>query len=151
MYNFHIAKVVSILATFVAIKQCHGAPPKAAADPVYNTPVATSGQSDPSLRTIGRGGLGAILEVSGSQQDKNRVLDDFNSRENDGTVNKRRPSILYRSLIPEGVEQNGQFTNYELVVEVESPVLQLLKPTNLADKRRQKAEKRVAEADKIIV
>ena len=130
-------------------KHCNGAPPKAAADQVYNIPVPSNGRSDPSLRTIGRGGLGAISEVSGSQEDKNRALDAFSNHKSAGT-NRRGQSILYRSFIPEGVEPNGQFTNFELTVEVESPVLQLLKPQNRADKRRQKAEKRIAEAERRI-
>ena len=78
------------------------------------------------------------------------MLDDFSNQKSDGTLSRSGQSILYRSLVPEGIEQNGQFTNYELTVEVESPVLQLIKPKNRADKRRQKAEKRIAEAEKRI-
>ena len=134
----------------LTIESCNGAPPEAAADPTYLPPPPPNVHSDPSLRTIGGGGLGAILEVSGSQQDKSRVLDDFSNQNSDGTLNRKGQSILYRSLIPEGTALNGQFTNYELTVEVESPVLQLLKPKNRADKRRQKADKRIAEAEKRI-
>ena len=146
----HIVKFLAIWSTLIASNPCLGAPP----EPVANYPVLPSfpavPNSDPSLRTIGRGGLGSILEVSGSQDDKNRVLHDFTKQKDAETFSKRGQSILYRSLIPDGTDLNGQFTNYELVVEVESPVLQLLKPRNVADKRRQKAEKRVADAEKRI-
>ena len=136
---------ISIAVILVAIQNCHGAPPSA--DPVYNFP--SNRPSDPSLRTIGRGGLGTILEVSGSQKDKNRVLDEFTKQKSD-----KRPrsgqSILYRSLVPEGADESRQFTNFEQIIVVESPVLQLIKPKNPVDKRREKAEKRIAEAEKRI-
>ena len=129
--------------------QC--APPSA--NPVYGLP-ETQAQANrrlsPSLRTIGRGGLGSILEVSGSQKDKNRVLDEFTKQKSEKTPRSGGQSILYRSLIPEGSENNGQFTNFEQIIVVESPVLRLIKPKNRVDKRREKAEKRIAEAEKRI-
>ena len=126
----------------------HSAPPSA--DPVYGLPV-TQAQANrrlnPALRTIGRGGLGSILEVSGTQKDKNRVLDEFTKQKSEKAPRSGGQSILYRSLIPEGADENGQFTNFEQIIVVESPVLQLIKPKNRVDKRREKAEKRIAEAE----
>ena len=55
----------------------------------------------------------------------------------------RGKSILYRSLFP---QEEGQ-TAYEFVVEVESPVLVLKKPKNVALKRQQVALKRVSEEE----
>lgn len=132
----------------LSIGNCLGAPPSA--DPLYDLPSTSFRRPDPSLRTIGTGGLGSILEVSGSQKDKNRVLDEFTKQKGEKTPRSRSQSILYRSLVPEGVDQNGQFTNFEQIIVVESPVLRLIKPKNIADKRREKAEKRIAEAERRI-
>ena len=132
----------------LSIETCLGAPPFA--DPLYDLPSTPYRRPDPSLRTIGTGGLGSILEVSGSQKDKNRVLDEFTKQKGEKTPRSRGQSILYRSLVPEGVDQNGQFTNFEQIIVVESPVLQLIKPKNVANKRREKTEKRIAEAERRI-
>ena len=138
---------MAVAVVSFSIHTCQGAPPSA--DPVYSLP--SNGPSDPSLRTIGRGGLGTILEVSGSQEDKNRVLDEFTKQKSDKTPRGRSgQSILYRSLVPEGADESRHFTNFEQVIVVESPVLQLIKPKNPVDKRREKAEKRIAEAEKRI-
>ena len=64
-------------------------------------------------KRFGRDGLGSILEVSGSQKDKNRVLDEFTKQKSEKTPRSGGQSILYRSLIPEGSKENGQFTNFE--------------------------------------
>jgi hypothetical protein len=133
--------ILAVAVIILSIQNCQGAPPSA--DPVYSLP--SNRPSDPSLRTIGRGGLGTILEVSGNQDDKNRILDEF-AKQKSGRSGQ---SILYRSLIPEG-DESRQFTNFEQIIVVESPVLQLIKPKNPADKRREKTEKRIAEAEKRI-
>ena len=140
----NIVKLLAIWSIFIAINPCLGAPP----EPASNYPVLPNRHSDPSLLTIARGGLGSIQEVRESQDDKNEVLDNFNNQNITETFGRRGQSILYRSFLPDGTELDGQFTNYEFVVEVESPILQLLKPQNAADKRGQKAEKRIAEAEK---
>ena len=139
--------ILAFTVLMLTIGNCHGAPPSA--DPLYSLP--SSRPSDPSLRTIGRGGLGSILEVSGSQEDKNRVLDEFTKQKSNTAPRGRSgQSILYRSLIPEDSDESRQFTNFEQIIVVESPVLQLIKPKNPVDKRREKAEKRIVEAEKRI-
>jgi len=144
--------VVSICV--VSLKQCNCLPASALSPPsaLYGLPLTEAqlrGRPDPSLRTIGGGGSGAILEVRGSQKDKNRVLDEF-TKQKSRKEPRSGQSILYRSLIPEGVDQIEPFTNFEQIIVVESPVLQLIKPKNVADKRREIAEKRIAEAEKRI-
>jgi len=143
--------ILHIVAVWFVIQIANCAPPSA--DPVYGLP-ETQAQANrrltPALRTIGRGGLGSILEVSGSQKDKNRVLDEFTKQKSEKSPRSGGQSILYRSLIPEGADENEQFTNFQQIIVVESPVLRLIKPKNRVDKRREKAEKRIAEAEKRI-
>jgi len=60
-------------------------------------------------------------------QARKQILEDFSGR-----------SVLYQSLLPLN-------PNFELNIEVESPVITLKRPKNVAAKRQEVAERRIAE------